>query len=696
MMNQFNYPQTRAVEQVDDYHGTKVADPYRWLEEVDSPETKAWIEAQNKLTFDFLEKIPARERIRQRLTELWDYPKAWAPLKRGGRYFQLRNSGLQNQDVLYWMENLDDEPRLLLDPNALSEDGTVALTAWSVSPDGQWLAYAVSASGSDWMTWRVRNVANGQDLPDVVEWSKFSGAAWRGDSSGFYYSRYDEPAAGQDYTAVNYHQKLYFHQLGQPQEQDRLVYERPDQKEWGFYGQVSHDGRYLIIHVSHGADSRNRLFYQELPAGGPVVELIPALEASYRFVGNVGSTLLLFTDLDAPRGRLVAVDLEQPGKEAWRTLIPESDDTLEVVIMAYNELVAVYLHDAHHQVKRFDLQGELLGEINLPALGAIPALGGDINLNGQPDDEELFYSFWSFLYPVTGFRYDFREQTNEKIFEPQLDFDPAPYVTRQLFAASRDGTRIPIFVTHRRDLKENGQNPTLLYGYGGFNVSLTPSFAVSRLAWLEMGGVYASANLRGGGEYGETWHQAGMIHNKQNVFDDFIACAEHLITAKITSTPKLAIMGGSNGGLLVGASITQRPDLFGAAVPAVGVMDMLRFHKFTIGWAWVSDYGSPDDPEQFKTLYAYSPLHNIQPGVAYPPTLLLTADHDDRVMPAHTFKFAAALQAAQAGPSPILIRIQSKAGHGYGKPTQLLIQEAADVWAFLVEALGVDFTVKIP
>jgi prolyl oligopeptidase len=683
------YPRTRTVDQIDDYHGTLVADPYRWLEETDSLQTRDWIEAQNALTFGFLTRIPARDRIHSRLTELWDYAKASAPVARGGRFFQLRNTGLQNQDVLYVMAALDGEARVLLEPNALSADGTVALTGWSLSDDGRWLAYATSASGSDWRTWRVRDVTTGQDLPDLIEWSKFSDAAWRKDNAGFYYARYDAPVPGQDFTGANYYQKLYFHHLGQPQAQDTLVYERPDQKEWGFSAEVSEDGRYLILTVWQGTDVRNRLFYQDLQADAPVVELIPELEAAYYFVGNDGPLFYLRTNLDAPRGRLIAIDTTRPDKAAWRTLIPESSDTLEWVTMIHDEFVAQYLRDAYHLLKRFDRQGCWLADIALPTLGSIPSTGEFFNLTGRRSDDVMFYGFSSFLYPVSIYRYDFSRGQSEQIFAPPLDFDAAQYLTRQVFVTSRDGTRVPMFLAHRRDLKLDGQNPTLLVGYGGFNISTVPTFIVSRLIWLEMGGVLASANMRGGGEYGEEWHQAGMLHNKQNVFDDFISCAEYLIAEKITAVPRLAIMGGSNGGLLVGACLTQRPELFGAAVPLVGVMDMLRFHKFTIGWAWVSDYGSADDPEQFQTLYRYSPLHNIKPGTHYPATLVVTGDHDDRVVPGHSFKFAAALQAAQAGDAPVLIRIQTKAGHGLGKPTAILIEEATDVYAFLAEAVGI-------
>ncbi len=688
-MTRLVYPDTRKSNQVDDYHGTRVTDPYRWLEDTDSAETKAWIAAQNEVTFRFLAQIPAREGLRKRLAELWDWPKRWAPVKRGGRYFQLRNSGLQNQDVLYVMDAPHGEGHILLDPNEFSKDGTVALSGWAASPDGRWLAYATSASGSDWMVWRVRDVENGQDMPDRIEWSKFTGAAWQPDGSGFYYARYDAPAPGQDFTGANYFHKLYFHRLGNPQAQDRLVYERPDQKEWLFSAEVSEDGRYLILYVNQGTDVRNGLFYQDLPSGGPVVELVSELEAGYAFVGNDGPQFYLRTDLDAPRGHLIAIDLNQPEKTHWQTLVPEKSDTLEMAKMVHNEFVTVYLHDAHHRLERFDRQGTSLGEIALPGPGSITSKGYQLNLTGRREDSELFFSFWSFLHPITVYRYDFQHGKSEYLFAPPLNFDTRPYLTRQVFVSGKDGAHIPLFLTHRRDLALDGNNPALLYGYGGFNIPLVPVFEASYLAWLEMGGVLAWANLRGGGEYGEEWHQAGMLHNKQNVFDDFIACAEYLISARITSRPKLAILGRSNGGLLVGACLAQRPDLFGAAVPVVGVMDMLRFHKFTIGWAWVSDYGSSEDPEGFRALYAYSPLHNLKPGVRYPPTLVLTSDHDDRVVPGHSFKFAATMQSAQDGDFPVLIRIQREAGHGQGKPTAVLIEETADIWAFLTKALEI-------
>lgn len=682
-MNKFSYPPTPTVDQVDNFHGVHVRDPYRWLEDIDSPQTLAWIKQQNELTYEFLEQIPARQRLQKRLTELWDYAKVSAPFARGGRYFQFRNTGLQNQNMLYVSDHPTAEGRLLLDPNTLSEDGTAALNAYEVSEDGHWLAYAISRSGSDWQEWRIRHVDSGADLPETLTWSKFSGAAWAKDGSGFYYGRYPAPQAGAAYQQANYNQKLMFHRLNTPQSEDGLIYERPDQPEWGFGAEVSEDGRYLLLNVWQGTDIHNRFFYQDLTGSG-MVELIPNLEASYEYVGNAGPVFYFRTDLSAPRGRLIAIDITQPEKTFWRTIIAETKAILDNVSIIADQFVAVYQQDAHHEIRRFALDGSPLGEVSLPGYGSILAL------NGKPHDTEMFFAFHAFIIPPTVYRYDLVTSYSEIIFTPSINFDFSAYETRQVFVTSKDGTQVPMFVTHKKGLAYNGQNPTLLYGYGGFNIAYLPTFAVHYMAWLEMGAVFAVANLRGGSEYGEEWHKAGMLHNKQNVFDDFIACAEWLITNKITCTPKLAIEGRSNGGLLVGACLTQRPDLFGACLPIVGVMDMLRFHKFTIGWAWVSDYGSADDPEYFPTLYAYSPYHNIKPGVNYPPTLVLTGDHDDRVVPGHSFKFAAALQAAQAGEAPTLIRIQTKAGHGMGKPTTVLINEWADIYAFLVRSLNIE------
>jgi len=688
-MQKIDYPKSPTGTQVDNYHGTPIADPYRWLEDVDAPETLEWIKNQNEVTFKYLAQIPARDRLRKRLTELWDYPRAMTIHHRGQRYFQFRNSGLQNQDAMYVMGDPLDPGHVLLDPNALSEDGTVALNSWSVSEDGNWLAYAVSVSGSDWMEWHIRSVSSGDDLPEKLEWSKFSGAAWVHDNSGFYYCRYAAPAEEEVYQEANYNQTVYFHRLLTEQNADELVYSRLDQPEWGFYPEVSKDGHFLVMSVSQGTDTRNRLFYKDLQRDGKVIELIPDLEAAYFFIGSDENIFYFQTDCNTPKGSLLAIDLNHPEPSQWKTLIPEGADTLESVTIIHDQFVAVYLHDAHELLKRFALDGTPLGEIQLPTIGSV-SYGYGLTLAGRREDKEMFYLFHSFAHPVTVFRYDFESDISEIIFKPAIPFDFSPFVTRQVFATSKDGTKIPMFLVHRADLKLDSQNPTLLYGYGGFNNPQTPTFSISRVAWLDMGGVYAVAVLRGGGEYGEEWHKGGMIHNKQNVFDDFIACAEWLIAQKICSTPKLAIEGRSNGGLLVGACMTQRPDLFGACLPIVGVMDMLRFHKFTIGWGWVSDYGSSDDAEEFNSLLAYSPYHNLKPGTKYPATLVTTGDHDDRVVPGHSFKFAARLQACQAGEAPTLIRVQTKAGHGPGKPTAILIHELADIYSFLVENLGME------
>jgi prolyl oligopeptidase len=678
-----SYPPSPKSNQADNYHDTVVADPYRWLENPDSEETKAWVEAQNQVTFAYLGEIPVREKIKQRLTKIWDYEKYGIPFKEGDSYFYFKNDGLQNQSVHYVLKNLEDEPRVLLDPNKLSEDGTVALAGLSISEDGKLLAYGLSTSGSDWQEWKVRNVETGEDLQDYLKWIKFSGASWTHDNQGFFYSRYDEPNEKTKLEDVNYYQKLYYHKLGTPQSADVLIYHRPDQKEWGFSGGVTEDGKYLIISVWLGTDPRNLVFYKDLTnPNAEVVELIKEFEANYSFIDNNEHLFYFRTDLNAPRGRVIAIDTKQIAPENWQEIIPQSAETLESVGILNNQFVADYLHDAHSQIKIFDLKGTFVREVELPGLGSADGFGG------KRDDTETFYSFTSFTTPGTIYRYNMVTGKSEVFRQPKVDFNPDDYETKQVFYQSKDGTKVPMFITHKKGIKLDGNNPTYLYAYGGFNVSITPSFSVSMLVWLEMGGIYAVPNIRGGGEYGEEWHQAGMKLQKQNVFDDFIAAAEWLIANNYTKPAKLAIAGGSNGGLLVGACMTQRPDLFGAALPAVGVMDMLRFHKFTIGWAWVSEYGSAENLEDFPALYAYSPLHNLKPGTAYPATLITTADHDDRVVPAHSFKFAAALQASQAGDAPVLIRIETKAGHGAGKPTAKIIEEAADKWAFLVRVLG--------
>jgi prolyl oligopeptidase len=680
-------PVAQAVEVVDDYHGTAVADPYRWLEDVDAENTREWIEAENCVTFGYLEAIPEREVIRARLTELWDFARYGVPFKEGGRYFFYKNDGLQNQSVLYKQDALDAEAAVLIDPNTFSEDGTVALRTLAFSDDGEAVVYGTAASGSDWMEFHVRNVATGEDRPDHLRWIKFSGASWTHDNQGFFYARYPTPEGPDTLVSTNLNQKLYYHALGADQADDRLIYERPDQPEWGFGSRVTDDGRYLIAYVYHGTDTRNRIYYMDLvdPAqpqlGGEMVRLLDDFDASYSFVGNDGSVFYFYTDLDAPRKRLIAIDVTQPEREHWREIIPQEEDVMRFAQIVHNTFVANYLRDAHTKITLYGMDGARLRDLELPTIGSV---GG---VSGEREDDEMFYAFTSYLYPTTIFRYDFLSGETTVFKSPEIDFDPSGYETRQVFYESKDGTRVPMFITHREGLRLDGSNPTYLYGYGGFNVTMTPYFSISNLAWLERGGVYASAILRGGGEYGEEWHRAGMLESKQNVFDDFIAAAEYLIQEGYTSTEKLAIGGASNGGLLVGAVLNQRPELFGAALPAVGVMDMLRFHKFTIGWAWVSDYGSPDDPEMFPHLHAYSPYHNIEEA-AYPAVMITTADHDDRVVPGHSFKYAARLQAANTGQKPILIRIQTKAGHGGGKPTAMVIQEQADRWAFLIENLG--------
>src|SRR5215212_1231049 len=682
MIKPITYPVARKGDQTDDYHGVKVADPYRWLEDLDSPETRAWVEAENKLTFGFLESIPQRTAIKERLTKLWNYEKYGIPFREGKRYFYTRNSGLQNQAVLYTVKSLDGQPQMVLDPNTLSPDGTVAVSGTQVSPDGKLLAYGLSASGSDWQEWKVLDVETSNDLSDHLTWVKFSGVSWTRDGKGFFYSRYDEPKA-DTLKATNYFQKVYYHKLGTPQSEDVLVYERPDQKDWLFGGFVTEDGNYLIITAFQGTDVKSRVYYKDLKGKeAPVVKLLDDFDAAYNFIGNDGPRFWFQTDLEAPRGKVVEVDVSKPARNNWKVVVPEGKETLQVTTFVNNKFILNYLKDAYTQVKVYDTAGKLVNEVAFPGIGSAEGFGG------KASDKETFYSFTGFTTPTTIYRYDMTTGKSTVFRQPTVDFNPADFETKQVFYTSKDGTKVPMFITHKKGLKLDGSNPTYLYAYGGFNISLSPAFSVGSLVWMEMGGVYAQPNLRGGGEYGEEWHQQGMKLKKQNVFDDFIDAAQWLIDNKYTSTPKLAIGGGSNGGLLVGAALTQRPDLFGAALPAVGVMDMLRFQKFTIGWAWVSDYGSSDNPDEFKAIYAYSPLHNIKPGTSYPPTMITTSDHDDRVWPGHSFKFAAALQAAQGGTAPVLIRIETKAGHGAGKPTSKIIEEVADRWAFLVKTLA--------
>lgn len=686
--DKLSYPPTKTVDQKDTYHGTVVADPYRWLE-TDvraSKEVADWVAEQNKVSEAFLKEIPQREAIKKRLTELWNHERYTAPSKVAGRFFFSKNDGLQNQSVLYVQDAADAPPRVLLNPNEWTKDGTKALAGLALSDDARYAAYAIAEAGSDWTTWHVVDIDTGKVLPDEIKWVKFGGASWNRDGKGFFYSRFPEPKAGEKFQGLNVNQQLWFHRLGTPQSEDVLVYARPDQPKWGVTGGVTDDGRYLVINLSDGTTSRkSRTYVKDLaePLGMPV-PVIDDFESVNSFVGNDGQTFYFRTDRGAPKGRLVAVDLKKPQAENWTTLIPEGEDNLVSVSYVGNQFVANYLKDARSAIKVFRTNGQHLRDVELPGIGSAGGFGG------KPTDTETYYTFSSFATPPSIFRHDLITGESKLFRQSKVAFDPNAYEVKQVFYSSKDGTKIPMFLTYKKGLKLDGNNPTLLYGYGGFNISMTPSFSVARIAWLEMGGVYAVACLRGGGEYGKTWHRAGTKLQKQNVFDDFIAAAEWLVKEKYTQPSKLAIQGGSNGGLLVGAVMCQRPDLFGAALPAVGVMDMLRFHKFTAGRFWVDDYGSSENPEEFKALLAYSPYHNLKEGTKYPATLVTTADTDDRVVPGHSFKFAARLQQCQAGPAPVLARIETRAGHGAGKPTSKLIEEVADQYAFLVKTLGVE------
>ncbi|MFN2475978.1 MAG: prolyl oligopeptidase family protein [Chthoniobacterales bacterium] len=679
------YPPAPKSDQTDDYHGTKVADPYRPLENADSPESQKWIEEENKLTFSYLEKIPERKAINDRLTKLWDYEKYGVPFQESGAYFFTKNTGLQNQSVLYTASKLPSDAKVLLDPNTLSKDGTTALVGTKVSSNGKLLAYALAVAGSDWQELKVREIESGNDREDHLQWVKFGNEAWTHDNKGFFYSRYDAPSEGEGLKAANYFHKLYYHKLGTPQAEDQLVYERKDHKDWNFSAEVTEDGNFLVINVSQGTDPKNRVFYKDLTdSKATVVELLNKQDAQYDFLGYEENTFWFRTNLDAPRGRIISVQATGPLNVT--EVVPQNADKLENATLVGNRFIANYLKDAHSVLRLFETSGKPAGEI------ALPGLGTATGFTGKRNDTETFYNYVSYTEPPTVFRYDMKSGQSSELFRPKVEFKSDDYVTEQVFYDSKDGTKVPMFLTYRKGLEKNGNNPTLLYGYGGFDISLSPGFSPANAAWLQMGGIYAVANLRGGGEYGEEWHVAGTKLQKQNVFDDFIAAGEWLIANKYTSTPKLTISGRSNGGLLIGAALTQRPELWGAALPGVGVMDMLRFQKFTIGWAWASDYGSSDNSEEFQAIYKYSPLHNIKSDTKYPPTLITTADHDDRVFPGHSFKFAATLQAAQAGPAPVLIRIETRAGHGAGKPTSKVIEDTTDQLAFIVKNLGM----KIP
>ena len=684
-----SYPTAATGDVVSDYHGVKVPDPYRWMEDIDSPATRAWVEAEGKLSRAYLDGLPKHAEIAAHLKQIWNFERWTPPTRHGHFWFYTHNDGLQNQSVIFATSDPATPGHVLLDPNTLSKDGTVALRETAVSDDGRLFAYALSDAGSDWQIWHVRNVETGADLPDEIHWSKAGGGSWRKDGSGFYYTSYDAPKSGDVLKAANQYEKLFFHKLGTPQSQDQLTYTRTDDPDWFVGGSVTDDGHYLVIEANHGDEVQNTLLVQELsgqdPAGkgaAAIREVVPKPTAVYNFIGNIRSTLYVMTDDGAPKYKIVAMDLKNPGPTRWRTVVPEGADTLDSASLVGGQLVVEYLHDAHSAVRRYSSQGKLLGEVQLAGLGEAAGFAGRI------EDHETYYSYSGFTTPPSVYRLDLASGTSTLWKTPQLaGFDPGQFQTQEVFFPSKDGTRVPLYIVSRKGTGLNGNNPTLLYGYGGFNISLEPTFSPAIAGWISMGGVYAMANMRGGGEYGRAWHEGGMKTHKQNVFDDFIGAAEYLIAQHWTSPKHLGINGRSNGGLLIGAVEEQRPDLFAAAVPQVGVMDMLRFRDFTVGKGWESDFGSVDNPDEFKAIFAYSPLQNVKPGVNYPPTLVTTGDHDDRVYPAHSFKFTAAMQKADPNGKPILLRVETRAGHGSGKPTAKLIEETADIHAFIWNAV---------
>ncbi|MCW0484036.1 prolyl oligopeptidase family serine peptidase [Gaoshiqia sediminis] len=676
------YPQTRKVDVVDNYFGTEVEDPYRWLENDTSVETAAWVEAQNAVTFGYLEQLPFRSQIKQRLTDLLDYPKYGTPFKEAGKYFFFKNDGLQNQSVLYMTETLEGEPSVLLDPNTLSEDGTVALSSIEISEDGKYLVYSIARSGSDWNEVFVKNIETGEMLPDHIVWVKFSGLSWY--DGGFFYSAYDAPEAGSELSKSNEYQKVFYHKLGTPQVEDQLIAEDSTRPKRMFGAGVTDDKRFLTLTMSETTHG-NALSVKDLSkAGAEFVPFMESFDYEFNVVDNVGDDLFILTNYQAPKYRLVKININRPQEKDWTEIIPEKENVLQSVSFVAGKIVVDYMKDARSEVEVYAYDGTFEYTIQLPGVGSAGAF------SGKKDENLAFYSYTSFNTPGEIYQYDFAKKESSLYFRPEVKFNPDDYQVKQEFYQSKDGTRVPLFIVHKKGIELNGQNPALLYGYGGFNISLTPSFSSTRMVFLENGGVLAVANLRGGGEYGEEWHKAGTKLQKQNVFDDFIAAAEYLIAENYTNSDKLAIMGGSNGGLLVGAVTNQRPDLIKVALPAVGVMDMLRFHQFTIGWAWAGDYGtSADSKEMFDYLYGYSPYHNIRQGGNYPAVLVTTADHDDRVVPAHSFKYIARLQEYNTGKLPVLIRIDTKAGHGSGKPTAKVIDEYTDVWSFVFYHLGI-------
>ncbi len=681
-----SYPRPRQGDVIEDYHGTKVADPYRWMEDLNAPELKQWVDAENAITSKYLEGLPQRDALKQRITELWNYPKVTAPRYQGRQWFYSRNRGLQRQSVVFTRETLNGSETVAIDPNTLSPDGAIALSGFVPAPDAQHFAYGQSEGGSDWSTYYVRELGSGKQLPDVIRWVKFSGLSWTEDGKGFFYGRYPEPRAGKALEDAVINKKIYYHALGTPQSADRLIYERPEEPALFLDADLDETGRYLFLATNKGTSNRNELFVKDL--GNPLTPnldarvrpLYPGHTAAYAALGVVNTTLYLLTDRDAPNRKVVAVPIEQPDAANWKTVVPEGRNAIEAAVMIAGKLAVNALVDVASEVRLFNLDGSSAGRIATPGLGSV---SGPFGRFSRP---EIFYTFTSPLYPVTVFRYDLTTGASTPFEAPKPTFDASRYTTERVFATSKDGTRVPVFITHRRDLKQDGANPTMLYGYGGFDISEVPRFRPDVIAFLERGGVYATANMRGGGEYGEAWHEAGMFDRKQHVFDDFIAAAEYLVHERYASAQTLGIMGGSNGGLLVGAVEEQRPELFAVALPAVGVMDMLRYDKFTGGAAWATEYGSAEQAADFAYLYKYSPLHNVKPGTCYPATLVTTADHDDRVVPSHSFKFTATLQPAQGCDNPVLIRVETQGSHGY-RPTDRRIAELADEWAFALANL---------
>jgi prolyl oligopeptidase len=676
----FLYPTTAKGDVIDTYHGTEIPDPYRWLEDDMSEETAAWVKAQNELTYSYLETIPFREALRERMTEIWDYPKMGTPNKEGDYYFYSYNTGLQNQSIIYLKRDMESKGQVFLDPNTFSEDGTVALSGYSISNDHKYMAYGISRGGSDWREFYVKDVESGKQLDDHLEWIKFSGISWFKD--GFFYTRYPKPEEGDELKAANMNASIYYHSIGNPQSQDLLIHQDETHPEWGFGMSVTEDEKYMVLTVTESTSGNAIAFKKAGMDETPFTWLDRDFDNDYSLVGSQGQLLFVLTNHKAPRYKLIAIDVANPDPSNWMDIVPEhKENVLESATLAGGKIICTYVQDAYHTAAVYELDGSMLHEVSLPGIGS---LGG---FSSKMEDNTAFYSFSSFNYPSTIFTYNVAENISELYYSPEVDFDADAYETKQVFYTSKDGTKVPMFIVHKKGLELNGSNPTLLYGYGGFNISMSPSFSTTRAVWLEQGGVFALANIRGGGEYGEEWHRAGTVLQKQNVFDDFIAAAEFLIEEKYTSNKRLAIYGGSNGGLLIGAVVNQRPELFAAAVPMVGVMDMLRFHKFTIGRYWTVDYGSSEDPEEFEYLLAYSPLHNISSEKDYPAILVTTGDHDDRVVPAHSFKYAATLQEKYSGINPVMIRINTDAGHGAGKPTDMVIREYSDVWAFLFKNL---------